>query len=65
MSARQHKPRTFPFSIHRFGKDWVVRGKSGTLAYASTDYAKAVGVHEYLEQRWREQLELERREKEG
>lgn len=54
MSARPPKPRPFPFSIHRFGSDWVVRGKSGTFAYASTCYAKASGVLEYLEQQWSE-----------
>lgn len=32
-------------------RHWCVLMPSGLLAYSSTAYAKAVGVHEYLTQR--------------
>jgi hypothetical protein len=47
-------------SLEKQGKEWVVVTRSNRRIYASTCYAKAVGVHEYLEQR-RAEMEAETR----
>lgn len=37
--------------LTRFGKEYRVVLRSGRIEYRSTCYAKAVGVHDYLEAR--------------
>lgn len=41
-----------PFSLVKRGTHWCVTGKRSGLAYSSTSYAKAAGVHDFLTQQW-------------
>mgnify|MGYP001588522288 CR=1 FL=1 len=43
------RPLVRPLTRH--GKEWQVVLRSGRVEYSSTCYAKAVGVHDYLEMR--------------
>lgn len=48
-------------NIEKRGKEWTVFLRSGRVVYASTNYAKSIGVVEYLESRVAEQAAETRR----